>query len=124
MTAQPDFNWGISTLGCHELDLPAICRVAEKHGIHHLEVRSLADCLNLPEYLDITYPNDPDAVQRVLDQPRQSIIALNSGFKLIDADNEARPELLGAEPQLVFPVLSDGEHIFVGKPVLTGKCLT
>lgn len=94
MTVQPKIKWGISTLGCHELDLPAICQLAEKHGIHHLEVRSLADCLNLPEYLDVTYPNDPGAAQRILRRHRQSIIALNSGFSLIGADDEARDELL------------------------------
>jgi len=94
MTAQLDIKWGISTLGCHELDLPAICQLAEKHGIHHLEIRSLADCLNLPSYMDITYPDDPAAVQKILDQHRQSIIALNSGFSLIGSDEDAREELL------------------------------
>jgi sugar phosphate isomerase/epimerase len=94
MIAQPEIKWGISTLGCHELNLPAICQLAEKHGIHWLEIRSLADCMNLPAYLDITYPDDPSAVGRILDQHRQSIIALNSGFSLIGADEEARDELL------------------------------
>lgn len=94
MTAQPKLNWGISTLGCHELDLPAICELASKHGIHHLEIRSLADCLNLPDYLDAIYPNNPGAVQKILDDHKQSIIALNSGFSLIGADEDARDELL------------------------------
>jgi sugar phosphate isomerase/epimerase len=94
MTAQPSIKWGISTLGCHELDLPSICKLAEKHGIHHLEIRSLADSLNLPEYLDSTYPNDSAAVKKILDQHNQSIIALNSGFSLIEADESARDEML------------------------------
>ena len=96
MTAPLNIKWGISTLGCHELDLPAICKLAEQHGIHHLEIRSLADCLNLPEYLDATYPDDPAAVKEILAQYNQSIIALNSGFSLIkEADKEASDELLG-----------------------------
>jgi len=94
MTEQPNFKWGISTLGCHELDLPAICKLAEQHGIHCLEIRSLADCLNLPEYLDATFPADPAAVGRILDQYHQSIIALNSGFSLIGSGEDARAELL------------------------------
>lgn len=94
MTAQPDIKWGISTLGCHELDLPSICQLAERNGIQHLEIRSLADCLNLPEYLDATYPNDAGAVKKILEQHRQSVIALNSGFNLIGADEAARAELL------------------------------
>lgn len=94
MTVQPDIKWGISTLGCHELDLPSICKLAEKHGIHDLEIRSLGDSLNLPEYLDSAYPNDSSAVQQILQEFRQSIIALNSGFKLIGTDQNAREELL------------------------------
>ena len=94
MTARLNIKWAISTLGCHELDLPAICKLAEKHGIHHLEIRSLADCLNLPDYLDRTYPNDSAAVQQILNRHDQSIIALNSGFSLIGADQAARDELL------------------------------
>jgi len=95
MTAPPNFNWGISTLGCHELDLPSICELAEKHAIHYLEIRSLADSLNLPAYLDETYPNDSEAVQGILDQYNQQIIALNSGFSLIKSEQEGRDELLG-----------------------------
>lgn len=94
MTEQLDFKWGISTLGCHELDLPDICKLAHNHGIHHLEIRSLADSLNLPEYLDKTYRDNQGEVQQILDQHHQSIIALNSGFSLIEADEQAREELL------------------------------
>ena len=95
MTAQPNIKWGISTLGCHELDLPSICQLAENQGIHHLEIRSLADCLNLPEYLDANYPDDPGAVKKILQQHGQNVIALNAGFNLIGADEAAREELLG-----------------------------
>jgi len=94
MTAQPNFKWGISTLGCHELDLPAICKLAQKHEICHLEIRSLADCLNLPEYFDVTYSDDPNAIGRILNQHRQNIVALNSGFSLMGGDENARNELL------------------------------
>lgn len=95
MTEQLEIKWGISTLGCHELDLASICRLAENHGIHHLEIRSIADCLNLPEYLDSSFPNDPSAIKQILDQHQQSIIALNSGFKLIEESDDAREELIG-----------------------------
>ncbi len=94
MTVQPNIKWGISTLGCHELDLPAICRLAEEHEIHFLEIRSLANSLNLADYLDRTYRDYPGAIQRLLDQYRQTIVALNSGFSLIEADEAAREELL------------------------------
>ncbi len=97
MTAPLNIKWGISTLGCPELDLPAICKLAQKHDVYHLEIRSLEDCLNLPEYLDANYPDDPAAVKQILMEHGQSIIALNSGFSLIKAgaDQEPRDELLG-----------------------------
>ena len=94
MTAPPDMKWGISTLGCHELDLTAVCQLAATHRVRHLEIRSLADCLRLPEYLDANYPADAASVQKTLDQYRQSIIALNSGFSLISAGDKDRDELL------------------------------
>jgi sugar phosphate isomerase/epimerase len=95
MTAQPDITWGISTLGCHELDLPAICKLAQQHEIHHLEIRSLADSLNLAAYLDATYPDDSFAVLGILDRYRQSIVALDCSFRLLGADENDRNELLG-----------------------------
>lgn len=94
MIAQPKINWGISTLGCHELDLPAICGLAARHNVQNLEIRSVADCLDLPTYLDANYTGSSDACQRVLDADQQNIVALNSGFSLIGADDHAREELL------------------------------
>ena len=94
MTVRHNFNWGISTLGCHELDLPAVCELAKKHGIHQLELRGLGDSLDLPEYLDAKFPDGPASVQKILDQHQQSIVALNSSFNLLGADEVARAELL------------------------------
>lgn len=93
MIEQPKYKWGISTLGCHELNLPEICELADQHGIHALEIRSLEDRQDLPGYLDDTYENEK-AVQSVLDAHRQRIVALNSGFKLIGAEEADRIELL------------------------------
>ena len=94
MIVQPNFNWGISTLGCHELDLPAVCELAQKHGIHQLEIRGLGDSLNLPEYLEAKFPDGPNSVQQILDQHHQAVIALNSSFNLLGADEAGRTELL------------------------------
>ncbi|MDF7807850.1 TIM barrel protein [Pontiellaceae bacterium B12219] len=94
MTAQPKFQWGISTLGCHELDLSEICQLAERHDIHALEIRSLADRQDLPLYLDETFRNAGE-IQSILDKHKQRIIALNSGFSLIEAKDSDKEELLG-----------------------------
>lgn len=93
MTAQPKLNWGISTLGCHELDLDATCALAARHDIHTLEIRALEDRQDLPQYLDETFP-DSGTVQAILDQHKQSIVALNSSFKLVGSQEGDRRELL------------------------------
>ena len=94
MTAQPKYKWGISTLGCHELDLEQICTLAARHDIHNMEIRSLADRQDLPHYLGESYA-DADAIQAILDSHQQRIIALNSGFTFIKAQEADRVELLG-----------------------------
>ena len=93
MIAQPKFQWGISTLGCHELDLTQICRLANQHHIHAIEIRSLADRQDLPQYLDETY-KDTNEIQAVLDAHRQRIVALNSSFSMIEAQEADRAEML------------------------------
>lgn len=93
MTAQPKFQWGISTLGCHELDLEEICTLAARHDIHTLEIRAIEDRQDLPQYLGETYP-DPGTIQAVLDLHGQTIIALNSSFKLVGSQAKDRQELL------------------------------
>ncbi|MGE4489065.1 MAG: sugar phosphate isomerase/epimerase family protein [Kiritimatiellales bacterium] len=93
MIAPPDFDWGISSLGCHELDLESVCRLADRNDIHFLEIRSLEDCLDLPGYLDRTF-GEPSKIQSVLDRYNQKIIALNSGFSLTEHTEEARKDLL------------------------------
>ena len=93
MIAQPKYQWGISTLGCHELNLAEICALAERHDINVLEIRSLEDRQDLPQYLDESY-SSADEIQQVLDANQQRIVALNSGFKLIGAEAPEREELL------------------------------
>ena len=94
MTGQRKFKWGISTLGCHELDLEQVCTLAAHHDIHTLEIRALADRQDLPRYLDESYANAGE-IQAVLDAHQQHVIALNSGFTLIRAQEADRQEMLG-----------------------------
>lgn len=53
MTSAPEVRrWrrGFSTLGCAELDLPAVVALAQQCGIHELELRALVGRLDLPAY--------------------------------------------------------------------------
>ena len=93
MIAQPNLTWGISTMGCHEQTLEEIGELAAWHNIKTLEIRSLAGRMDLPAYFDETY-GQPGEIQTVLDRHRLQIIALNSSFNLIKANDESRAELL------------------------------
>ncbi len=93
MTEQPKFKWGISTLGCHEFTLEETCKLAERYDIHTFEIRSLEDRQDLAKYFDETYP-DPGKIIELLGRYKQSIVALNSSFKLIGTQEEDREELL------------------------------
>ncbi len=93
MTAQPDLKWGISTLGCPDLTLEAVCQLAASRDMHALEIRSLAGRMDLPAYLDEVH-RTPEAVQKILRAHKQEIITLNSSFTLISAAEKDRNELL------------------------------
>ena len=93
MTARPKLQWGISTLGCHELDLEQICVLASAHDVHTMEIRSLEDRQDLPTYFDETYGR-ASAIQAVLDAHQQEVVALNSGFTLIEAQEADYAELV------------------------------
>ena len=67
MTGHPEFNWGISTLGCPELTLEALCTLAASRDIHALEIRSLAGRMDLPAYFDEAFQS-PGTVQTLLDR--------------------------------------------------------
>ena len=64
------------------------------------------DSLNLPEYLEAKFPDGPNSVQQILDQHHQAVIALNSSFNLLGADEAGRTELLAFarwQRCLIFP---------------------
>jgi sugar phosphate isomerase/epimerase len=93
MTEPLNLKWGISTLGCHDLSLEALCALAESREVRALELRSLEGRMDLPAYFDEVF-RTPGAVQDVLDKHHQQIISLNSSFKLIGSGEKDRAELL------------------------------
>ncbi len=51
MTDQPErraLRWGFSTLGCPELTLPEVCRMAAEFRIRDIEVRALDKRTDFP----------------------------------------------------------------------------
>jgi len=81
------FQTCFSTMGCPEKDLPAILDLAGKHGIDCLELRSVADRIDLPAYFR-SLPGGIDGVRELVAARGSSVRILGTSFKLV-GDNEA-----------------------------------
>jgi sugar phosphate isomerase/epimerase len=87
------YRWGFSSLGCGELTVEEMCALAVRFDIHDLELRSIADRLDLPAYLAETYADAAD-LKALLARHGQRVIQLDSSFKLIGSGPDDRAELL------------------------------
>ena len=84
-------NWGISTLGCPEYDLPQAVELADRYGIKYFEIRTLNNTVNAQETL--YYPeNEP--VMRELSAAGRCMV-LDSSFG-VTADKPGQREALMA----------------------------
>jgi sugar phosphate isomerase/epimerase len=91
--APADLGWCFSTLGCPELDLPAIARLARRHGIFQVELRTLSERTDLPNLFAAEY-GTPSVLRAWLAQQGLRVVALDSSAKLIGCPPDARQELL------------------------------
>ena len=84
-----ELNWGISTLGCPDLNLVQAVELADKYGIKYFEIRTLNNTVNCQETL--YYPeNEP--VMRKLSAEKRCMV-LDSSFG-ITADKPGQREAL------------------------------
>lgn len=72
---------GISTLGCPDLDLPDLFRLAERFGLDAVELRSLGGTLDVPARLDRTLGPVEGAAGR-LPPGRVRIVSLDTSLHL------------------------------------------
>jgi sugar phosphate isomerase/epimerase len=86
-----------STLGCPELSLEEVLRLAEHHQIAGIELRVLEGNLDLPTYFSRHFQTPAQAAQCVHTR-RTQILALDTSFQLSDADDGARVDLLKFVP--------------------------
>lgn len=82
-----------SSLGCPELDLPAMLALARAHGIAGLELRTVAGQLDLPAYFERTYET-PARLASLLSAAPARILALSTSFKLAEPAEADRAQLL------------------------------
>jgi len=85
-------KWGFSTLGCHELTLEQALALARSHAISFIELRALADRLDLPAYLKEECGTLANA-SRLAEEYDVRIVGLDAGFKLCASSEDDRKEI-------------------------------
>ena len=85
----PTLNWGISTLGCPEYNLPQAVELADRYGIKFFEIRTLNNTVNCQETL--YYPENEPAMRKLAAAGRCQV--LDSSFG-ITADKAGQREAL------------------------------
>jgi len=86
-------RWGISTLGCAELSLPAICALLSEFGLHELEIRSVDGRMDLPQWAAEANWS-PSLANELLARQEIHFCVAGSSFKLVGNDEKSRSELL------------------------------
>lgn len=91
------YQRAFSTLGCTELSLGEVARLAERHGSPGVELRGLGGTLDLPKYLEQSLGPPGNAIASQIVEPVR-IFALDTSFKLSDEDTGNREALLRFVP--------------------------
>ena len=86
-----------STLGCPDADLDAAIALAAKFGLDGLELRALADTINLPSYL-ATHYGAPEGFGLAARAFKIPIVALDTSLHLADAKSSDREQFLAFVP--------------------------
>lgn len=86
-----------SSLGCSELDLPEIVALAKKHGIAALELRAVNGTTDLPAFFAGRF-GSPESWAAWLNEQGVAVCSLDTSFRLIDGDQDARQALLAYVP--------------------------
>ena len=87
---QYGLNWGLSTLGCPDLDLPKALELADRYGIKYLEIRTLCNSNEADETL--YYPENEPVMRQIAAAGRCRV--LDSSFGLTVVSGGTREALL------------------------------
>lgn len=93
VAAKRDFSTCFSTMGCPELDLPAVIALAERHGVDCLELRSLENAVDLPAYFSGLAGGAKGALA-VCAEHSMPVRVLGTSFKLVGDNDKGRSALL------------------------------
>ncbi|MFA5265129.1 MAG: sugar phosphate isomerase/epimerase family protein [Opitutaceae bacterium] len=87
----------ISTLGCPELDLDGAIALARRFGLWQLELRALANRLDLPAYLTEQF-GSPAALAAHVSSAGMTVPVLDTNMSLASPDAHARGDFLAFIP--------------------------
>jgi tRNA threonylcarbamoyl adenosine modification protein (Sua5/YciO/YrdC/YwlC family) len=90
-------RWCFSTLGCAELDLPGVLKLADRFGVREIELRALSDNMDVPTELEKEF-GTPEKLRAALDAARVRVAVIDTSFGLIGADDAKRAQLLRFPP--------------------------
>jgi sugar phosphate isomerase/epimerase len=86
-----------STLGCPEVDLRTALALAERYQLQAIELRALADTINLPTYLASEF-GSPEGFGREMRELKIQIAALDTSLHLADGKSHEREQFLTFAP--------------------------
>lgn len=86
-----------STLGCPEADLHSALMLAERYHIDAIELRSLADTINIPAYLASEF-GSPEGFEAAMHEQKVHIAALDTSLHLADAKTPDKEQFLAFVP--------------------------
>ncbi len=86
-----------STLGCPEADLHDAIKLAERHHLDAVELRSLAETINLPSYFASEF-GAPEGFAEAVANLRVRVVALDTSLHLAEASTSEREQFLSFVP--------------------------
>lgn len=91
------YRRSISTLGCPDYSLEQVLDLAQRHRLDAVEVRALANTIDVPTVLTAAYGTPAKLAERMKSAPAP-IVSLDTSLKLADNDAAARADFLKFVP--------------------------
>lgn len=97
--AQANDNYfrAFSSLGCAELELDEVLRIASRNHIEAVELRALADSIDLIAYFEREFSTPQKLADRIAISGVR-VVALDASCKVISDDDGGRDELIALAP--------------------------
>jgi sugar phosphate isomerase/epimerase len=96
-SATNNYSRAFSSLGCAELELDEVLKIASRYEIEAVELRALADSIDLVAYFEEKFKT-PEALADHIAKSGIKVVALDASCKVISDDTSDRAELSALAP--------------------------